>query len=254
MIFADTETTGLDTLLDNVVSLCMIKVDDETGEIIDTRNQYFNPRVALTEEATKVNGLTNEKLEHFPVFSDVADKIIEYVSRDTIVFHNAPFDMGILNSEFNRCGKSVDWNVIDSLELARNVMNSGHIRVKHNLNALADYYKVDNLRGETHSSLADTKMLAEIYPLLVAHKQKLIEEKKYWEYKKLCELLKKQTVVLTGATSNSRTFGGPCSTKFLKPAEIGEIWQGKITVFSFVNHKKITLWLNSLSVKGVQAY
>lgn len=252
MIIADTETTGL-TNEDKLVSLSMVKVNDNF-EVIDERNQYFNPNREISPEATAIMGLTNKQLIGQPTFEEVAQKIIDYVGDETLVFHNSPFDMRFLNREFKACGIDINWKVIDSLELARNVFNSTHKRCKHNLDALVEYYDLTNLRKEYHSSLVDTLMLAKVYPLLLAEKEKAINDGRYWEFATLKKLLAKDYVVLRGVTTERKVFGGPCSTTYMSDEEVGEIWYGKITVFSIKDRKKITIWLNTLSVMGKKAY
>ena len=252
MIIADTETTGL-TNEDKLVSLSMVKVNDNF-EVVDKRNQYFDPNCDISPDATAIMGLTNKQLIGQPTFEEVAQKIIDYVGDETLVFHNSPFDMRFLNKEFKACGIDINWKVIDSLELARNVFNSTHKRCKHNLDALVEFYGLTNLRNEYHSSLVDTLMLAKVYPLLLAEKKKAINDGRYWEFATLKKLLSEGVVVLRGATTERKVFGGPCTTRNLSDEEVGEIWYGKITVFSIKDRQKITLWLNTLSVMGKKAY
>ena len=97
MIFADTETTDLTE--PKVCSIAMIKVD-QFGNIVDTLYEMINPEKEVSLNASQVNGFSLELLQSYKTFRELADKIINFVGDEVVVFHNADFDMSVLNKEF----------------------------------------------------------------------------------------------------------------------------------------------------------
>lgn len=251
-IVADTETTGLDVNKDRLVSISMILVKDEKN--VEIRNQYLNPVVDICPEASKVNGLSREILASHPTFETKAKAIKDFVGDKKIVFHNAPFDMGMIKKEYERTGISC-WNdnqVIDSLQLARDVFNSKKVYTKFNLDELCKWYKVKDYRAIEghHSSLADTKMLASMFKRLWRDKESLIKKGMFWTRDSLIETLKSKETFLTGRTVE----GERVSSLFIIDKEYEanqKPWYNKITVCDVKAGKVSDIWLNTVEWKNV---
>jgi len=164
LIVLDTETTGLD-------------VDDghkiiEIGcvEIIDRNitanffHEYINPKRLIEEKAFEVHGISNESLEGKPMFSEIINKFMDYISNSTLVIHNAPFDIGFLRAEISFSGEnpdsiSVERNILDTLKIARKSFPGK----RNSLDALCSRYSVDNTDRNLHGALLDAKLLANVY-------------------------------------------------------------------------------------------
>jgi DNA polymerase-3 subunit epsilon len=162
-IVLDTETTGLyPDRGDRIVEVAAIELSDRK---VTTRrfHRYINPEREVPEEAVRVHGLTWERLQDEPLFADIAASLLEFIRGAEIIAHNAPFDVGFLNSEFSRVGmgKISDYcsSVVDTLKLAKEL----HPGKKNNLNALCDRYEVDNAHRTLHGALLDTELLGEVY-------------------------------------------------------------------------------------------
>lgn len=191
MIFFDTETTGLGTE-DKICSLSCIKVDDKTGEWKLRRNQYFNPEKEILKEASEKNGLTNEMLKNHPTFKEVLPKIKEFFKGETLVAHNAPFDVRMLNQE----GFVFDNPVIDSCQLSRDIANSKGKSMLHRLDALCSAYGIKIDEDQLHNSLYDTICLARLYPRLVSERDRLIKKGLFLPREQLINLLLTKVVTL----------------------------------------------------------
>jgi DNA polymerase-3 subunit epsilon len=60
-----------------------------------------------------------------PTFADLFPRIVEFLSDDPLVFHNAPFDLSFLTHEARLCGGEWPGNaVVDTLPLARRRIRS----------------------------------------------------------------------------------------------------------------------------------
>lgn len=118
-VFFDVETTGLNPQLGDRV--CEVGIVVAQGEqILETYASLVNPLRPISPGAAAVNGLTDELLRDQPTFAEIADEVIGRLHGQIVVCHNAPFDLGFLQSELNRLGRT--WQprqVIDTLQLAR---------------------------------------------------------------------------------------------------------------------------------------
>ncbi len=120
-IILDTETTGLSAREGHrIIEIGAVEMINYslTGEKL---HLYINPEREIDEGAQAIHGISGEFLQDKPVFSDVADIFLEFIGQDMLVIHNAPFDVGFLNAEFERCQRPLlqDARVTDTLALAR---------------------------------------------------------------------------------------------------------------------------------------
>jgi DNA polymerase-3 subunit epsilon len=163
-IVLDTETTGLDPLQGHrVIEIGCVEIDNRrlTGRHFHC---YLNPDRDIDEGAIEVHGLTSEFLADKPRFPQIAEEFIEFVRGTELVIHNAPFDVGFLNNEFELMKAGFgsleqQCSVIDSLALAR----QKHPGQRNNLDALCKRYEVDNSQRELHGALLDAEILADVY-------------------------------------------------------------------------------------------
>ena len=168
-IVLDTETTGLDPLRgDRLVEIGCVEIVNRflTGRVY---HQYINPQRSMPIEAFNVHGLSEAFLADKPVFKDIADAFLAFIAEDTLVIHNASFDIGFLNHELKRLGKGpiAQTRVVDTLTLARR----RHPGQQNSLDALCNRYGIDNSRRTKHGALLDSEILAEVYAELTGGKQ-----------------------------------------------------------------------------------
>jgi len=164
-IVLDTETTGLEAQHGHRI------IEIGCVELIDRRlthktfHRYINPERPVEEGAVEVHGLTDEFLTDKPRYADIVEEFVEFIrNADEIVIHNAPFDVGFLNAEFERLdggwGRIEDYSEIrDSLRLARTL----HPGQRNGLDALCRRYEIDNSGRELHGALLDAELLADVY-------------------------------------------------------------------------------------------
>ena len=159
-IVLDTETTGL-KFTDNhrVIEVAAIEIIDylPTGNVF---HKYINPQRDVPESSVDIHGITEKFLENKPLFKEIADEFLEFVSVDNIVAHNAPFDIGFLNFELQKCGKGKLSNkAIDTVVLARERFPGQSV----SLDALCKRLSIDNTLREKHSATLDAELLARVY-------------------------------------------------------------------------------------------
>ncbi len=117
--FLDVETTGLSAWFGD--RICEIAVERvHRNEIQDSFTTLVNPQREISPGASRVNGLTNDDVRDAPLFAEIGERAESLLSDAVIICHNAPFDLGFIDSEFSRLGKKFQApQVIDTLGLAR---------------------------------------------------------------------------------------------------------------------------------------
>ena len=105
-IILDTETTGLyPGSGDRIVEFAGLEmVNRHLTE--QNLHLYMHPERDMPEEAAAVHGLTIKVLEekNAPVFAKVGREIADFLRGAELIIHNAKFDVGFLNMEFERMG------------------------------------------------------------------------------------------------------------------------------------------------------
>ncbi|MGV6875951.1 3'-5' exonuclease [Pseudochelatococcus sp. B33] len=102
IIVIDTETTGVMKFA-RLVSLAAIRYED--GEFHDYIYRVYDPRKDNEDGAERVHGWDDWTLRFQPLFADEAQEVYEWLSwADTLVMHNAEFDMRFLQRELRKAG------------------------------------------------------------------------------------------------------------------------------------------------------
>lgn len=163
LIVLDTETTGLSAEGgDRVIELGCVELLNRklTGNNL---HLYFNPERESHPDALRVHGLTTEFLSDKPKFADKSQEILEYLQGAELIIHNAPFDVGFLNKEFELLGlKPLSHyvaGVTDTLVMAKDLYPGK----RNSLDALCSRLEVDNSGRTLHGALLDAELLADVY-------------------------------------------------------------------------------------------
>ena len=128
-------------------------------EIIDrkltgrTLQLYVNPERPVDEEAFQVHGISNEFLADKPKFAEVANQLIDFIRGSELLIHNAKFDVGFMDKEWQLLGLSETTTdmatVVDTVSLAMQLC-PGH---QVNLDNLCNLYDVDKSARTVHGAL-----------------------------------------------------------------------------------------------------
>ncbi|MDS3855344.1 PolC-type DNA polymerase III [Staphylococcus hominis] len=163
----DVETTGLSNQYDQIIELAAVKVKD--GEIIDKFERFSNPNEKLSETIINLTHITDDMLVDAPEIEEVLTEFKEWVGDAIFVAHNASFDMGFIDTGYERLGFGPSTNgVIDTLELSRTINTEYG---KHGLNFLAKKYGVE--LTQHHRAIYDTEATAYIFIKMVQQMKEL---------------------------------------------------------------------------------
>lgn len=169
-IVFDTETTGLNPLSgDKIVEIGAIELINHvrTGK---TYHQYINPLRSMSKEVIAVHGLTELFLSDKPIFKEICDDFLTFISSDSkLIAHNASFDMSFLNYELKIAGYeeiSTD-RVVDTFIIAKKKFPGMRV----NLDELCRRFHIDNSARTVHGALLDAELLSDVYLELLGGKE-----------------------------------------------------------------------------------
>jgi len=178
-IVLDTETTGLEPSEGHrIIEIGCVELQNRrlTG---NHYHQYLNPGREIDAGAIEIHGITNEQLADKPKFADIVKDFLEFINGAELIIHNAPFDIGFINTELvlmngKRAAPRIDelCGVIDTLKLAR----EKHPGQKNDLDSLCKRYSVDNSSRTLHGALLDAEILADVYLAMTGGQTGLFEE------------------------------------------------------------------------------
>jgi DNA polymerase III epsilon subunit family exonuclease len=172
----DLETTGLDENKHQIIEVAGVKFTleqqgkDLKPKIIDTFSSLVKPTMMIPEEASRVNGITNEMVEDAPDSAKVLKDFTRFCGLNTfLVAHNAEFDRKFLRHELLENQLMLPQNpVLDSLRIARKIMPEAP---RHRLIDLAKRLRrqtgLQIEEGALHRALYDCEVLAAVWVALL---------------------------------------------------------------------------------------
>lgn len=172
-VVLDTETTGLDPGGGHrIVEVGCVELLNHapTGR---TFQAYVNPQRSMPPEAFNVHGLSDVFLADKPLFAAIAEEFRTFLGDSPLVIHNASFDLGFINAEFERLGYlpvATD-RAIDTVQLARRKFPGSPA----NLDALCRRFQVDISDRSLHGALKDARLLSVVYLELLGGRQPGLE-------------------------------------------------------------------------------
>lgn len=103
-VIVDTETTGKDCH-DPAIELVQITILDTDG--VPLLNSLVKPERAIPAEATAIHHITDADVAVAPMFCEIAPRIAEAITGQTVVAYNADFDGYLLDNLFIRHGLDI---------------------------------------------------------------------------------------------------------------------------------------------------
>lgn len=175
-IVLDTETTGLEPSQGHRI------IEIGCVELVNRRitgnryHCYINPQRDVDYGALKVHGISTEFLQDKPVFKQVVDEFLDFITGAELIIHNAPFDVGFIDHELKLLAQSYGnvnryCRVFDTLVHARQL----HPGQKNNLDALCKRYSIDNSNRQLHGALLDAEILARLYLAMTSGQESLFD-------------------------------------------------------------------------------
>ena len=116
----DVETTGLSAVYNDLIQVAASKM--HKGNIIDEFDEFIDPGHPLSAFTTDLTGITDEHVRGAKPLEQVLTEFQAFCQGAVLVAHNASFDVGFMNVNYERHGlPKISQPVIDTLEFARNL-------------------------------------------------------------------------------------------------------------------------------------
>jgi DNA polymerase-3 subunit epsilon len=159
IIVLDTETTGL-SQNDRLVTLGAVSLED--GVLLPQRSLHliFDPQVKSNPFAERVHGFDHWTLRHQDMFGSYARKVRDWLGwADTLVMHNAGFDMRFLQGEMQRAGlPAITTPHYCTMKAAREMWPLESVK----LDRCLEHCGIAR-RGERHGALEDAMLTAAVF-------------------------------------------------------------------------------------------
>ncbi|MGG0188547.1 3'-5' exonuclease [Bacillus rhizoplanae] len=177
-VVIDFETTGFNPYQDNIIQMAAIRYRNHI--CTDQFVSYVNPEKMIPSRITMLTGIRNFDVANAPTIDIVLPEFIAFIGEDTIIAHNASFDMRFLKSNMEQLGLGTPKNIVlDTLSLAKRYIK--HVP-NHKLETLKRFL---HIQVRSHNALDDCLTCAAVY-------QKCVEEKNGKEKKVTSQSLTKE--------------------------------------------------------------
>ncbi len=173
-IVLDTETTGLVDA--RMVSIALIELVDgkPTGKSL---YKLVNPEKLMDDFVISIHHITNEMAQAQPTFGTMAQEIRDFIGDSQVVItcrtepqggQDVTLDISVLNEAFEREG--LPEVPVDQWLNVRRWSEEMFGDKGARLDNVLDHYNVSRAQrdAEGHGALLDAKLLAMVYPLLLA--------------------------------------------------------------------------------------
>ena len=165
VVVFDIETTGLSVATCRITEIGAVKIVD--GKIVDKFQTLINPKRRISEEITKLTGISEDMVKDMPTFDKIIPDFFKYAAGSIIVGHNLDFDYKFIKFYAKEQGYTFKNEGIDTLPFAREVVP----RLKnYKLNTVCDHFSIEFLH---HRALSDAHATAKLFLELVGIKKEL---------------------------------------------------------------------------------
>ncbi len=158
-VILDLETTGLDSVTDEIMSMSCIRI--KGGEITQIFNEYCLIEREVSPLIKKLTNISKKDLEQSDMDIEVLDNLLAFIGDSIVLIHNASFDLDFISEVLIKNSDPEDKinypkiRYIDTLDLAREYININDI-ISYSLENIM-YYLELNLKP--HNSLDDCKIV-----------------------------------------------------------------------------------------------
>ena len=141
----DTETTGLDTKQDRILSIGTITVIGNTLKVADSLECYLKQDL-FNAETVKIHGLLKEGTYKKATEEEAIIQFLAHIKNSVIVAHHAAFDIAMINQALKR---------LNLPKLKNKVLDTGHLFKKTKLDISKNHFSLDQLSLKFNIPLHD---------------------------------------------------------------------------------------------------
>lgn len=165
-VIACIEATGADPEDGHrIVELALVEMLNEVFTL-KAYHSFINPERSIEEYAEAVHGISDAAVEDAPVFSEIAQEVVDFLSGAELIVHSAPFTVAFLNTELTGAGEGkiekICTSVSDTLDMARKLRPSA----KNNIDTLIQDFSIEPPKRTVHGAELDAYLIGSIFHAL----------------------------------------------------------------------------------------
>ena len=154
----DLETTGLSPDCgDRIIEIGAVKLSG--NRLCGIFQTLVNPERKISDKIVSITGITNEMVAGKPTIDPVLPCFLEFIQEDTLVAHNAKFDLSFLRYELKHRGINKEFNEYCTLLASRREVKSS---ANFKLQTLKNHFNLKPF-GAMHRALSDAYVTAQLY-------------------------------------------------------------------------------------------
>lgn len=158
-VFFDIETTGLSSLVNEIIEFGAIKV--RNGQVVDSMEFFVKPNHPIPDYITKITSITNDDVAKAPKIDLVISKIKDFFGDAVLVAHNASFDISFFNNLYKRFNLGKLTNpVLDTLKVSWLINKD---LKNHRLGTVARNLDISYDENIAHRAKYDSIILQKVY-------------------------------------------------------------------------------------------
>ncbi|MGL4731640.1 MAG: PolC-type DNA polymerase III [Clostridium sp.] len=117
IIVFDLETTGFSSENDKIIEIGAVKI--KGGKIIDSFNEFVNPKISIPYKITELTGINNNMVKDAFTIENVLPRFLEFCGDFMVAAHNSNFDVSFIKSNCKRLGFQFNNLAMDTVPLAK---------------------------------------------------------------------------------------------------------------------------------------
>jgi DNA polymerase-3 subunit epsilon len=98
----DTETTGLNPKVDDILSIAAVKIKDNKILLNERFNVIVKPDREINEDAIKIHGPRKKDLESGIPIEEAVDRFVHFIGSRPLVGYYLEFDVAMINKYFKK--------------------------------------------------------------------------------------------------------------------------------------------------------
>jgi DNA polymerase III epsilon subunit family exonuclease len=153
LVVIDTETTGTDPKMSDLVEVAAVKV--KGTKVVDRWSTFVNPGRPIV--GNQMHGITDKDVKGAPSPKEAADKLLDFVGDALVVGHNVGFDLGFIEEAKGDGFRFQPGSYLDTLVIAREGYPGAE---SYKLPDLARFFGVE--LTQSHRALPDAEATANL--------------------------------------------------------------------------------------------
>ncbi len=179
----DVETTGTLSYMDHIVELAAVRFVN--GKEQNSFSTLVDPGVPMPEEASRVNGITDEMLKDQPKIADILHNFSQFCAGDPLVAHNAIFDFQFLSVALEKCYcLAPQGPLFDTYALSKKVFPG---LSNYKLSTLVEYLKISV--SQFHRARQDAWACGQVFNIIL---EAVKSKREHWDFNTLTQITGKK--------------------------------------------------------------